>query len=221
MDENLAIGGRRYGSGARILTAFMVLAVIVLAGMIVYTLLSPNAAPRNAVEKDLQDAKSAIEANPNNYDSRILLGAAYAQTGDYERAIEQFNVAIKLDKGHAKAYFNIGFTYKEMGRTKEAVVQLKKASKLNRDWTQPYNMLARIYGEQGKYDKAIAETDKVIKLSPMASDVLYLQGTFYEAKKDKKTAIDKYLESFKYDPDLDSPQGKALKRLGNEKKTSK
>ncbi len=219
LENKLALGRLRRSSGTRIIMVLLALAVVVLIGLIIMTLLTPSTTPRSAVERDLIDSKEAVKSAPINYNNRILLGTAYAQVGDYTSAIEQFEVAAKLDKSQAQAYFNLGFTYKEMGRTKDAIAHLKKASKLKRDWTQPYNILARIYGDQKKYDKALAQTDKIIKLSPMASDVLALQGTFYEAKKDKETAISKYLEALEYDPTKNSIQAKALIRLGVLKKS--
>ncbi len=221
LEENPVLSRQQTGVGIRVLLALLVLAIIVLLGSIIYTLLTPNATPRSAVERDLIDNKAWVKRDPGNYDARIILGAAFAQIGDYSSAIEEFKEAAKITPKKSKAYFNLGFTYKEMGRTKEAVAQLKKASKLDPNWTLPYYQLARIYGKQGKYDKALVESDKVILLSPQASDVLYLQGTFYEAKKDKDSAIAKYKEALKYDPAANTAQAKALKRLSRSEEKRK
>jgi tetratricopeptide (TPR) repeat protein len=56
---------------------------------------------------------------------------AYAEKGEYDRAIADFDKAIKLKPKDAKAYSNRGNAYREKGDKERAIADYDKAIKLN------------------------------------------------------------------------------------------
>ena len=52
------------------------------------------------------------------------------ELGQYERAIEDLNEAIRLDPQYAKAYFNRGVIYERLGKSTEAERNFAKAKEL-------------------------------------------------------------------------------------------
>lgn len=55
------------------------------------------------------------------------LGAAYAMQRKYEKAIENFNHALRIRPGWADVYYNIGATYIQQHRYEQAIYNFKKA----------------------------------------------------------------------------------------------
>ena len=55
---------------------------------------------------------------------------AYRLLGQYQRAIQDYDEAIRLDPQNAIAYYNRGFTYNNLGQSKEAERDIAKAKEL-------------------------------------------------------------------------------------------
>jgi Flp pilus assembly protein TadD len=50
--------------------------------------------------------------------------------GQYERAIQDYDVVIRLDPQEAMAYYIRGLVYERLGKTKEAELDFQKAKEL-------------------------------------------------------------------------------------------
>ena len=53
--------------------------------------------------------------------------------GQYERAIQDFGDAIRIDPLYAKSYYNRGITYERLGKSTEAERDIAKAKELGYD----------------------------------------------------------------------------------------
>ena len=60
----------------------------------------------------------------------INRGVSYADLGEYERAIEDYDEAIRLDPQSARAYINRGNAYDGLGKSEEAERDYAKAKEL-------------------------------------------------------------------------------------------
>ena len=60
----------------------------------------------------------------------ITRGGAYYDLGQYERAIQDYNEAIRLDPKDADAYYNRGIAYGKLGRSVEAERDIAKAEEI-------------------------------------------------------------------------------------------
>ncbi len=57
-------------------------------------------------------------------------GRAYDSKGQFDRAIAEFDKAIKLNPKYAKAYYNRGIAYKKLGQIDKAMSDTQKAKEL-------------------------------------------------------------------------------------------
>ena len=74
---------------------------------------------------------SALDSlNPQDSDAYLGRGVAYAYLNQYERAIQDFDEAIRLNPEYANAYLLRGVTYKAFGKSKKAEQDIAKANEL-------------------------------------------------------------------------------------------
>ena len=93
-------------------------------------------------------------------------GNAYTAKGDYERAIEDFDDAIKLDPTHAKPFNNRGVAYLRKGEYDLAIESLDEAIKLDPNYGGAFANRAGIYLKKNEYDRAARDYDEAIRLKP-------------------------------------------------------
>lgn len=91
-------------------------------------------AGRKAV--DAQDYKSAIghltkaaQETPKDADVQNLLGFSYRKLGQYDKAMEYYQTALKLDSSHRGAHEYLGELYLEMDQPANADKELQALSK--------------------------------------------------------------------------------------------
>ena len=63
-------------------------------------------------------------------ESYLQRGNNYVEQGDYQKAIEQYDEAIRLDLQAADAYNNRDIAYQAIGKSEEAARDLAKAEEL-------------------------------------------------------------------------------------------
>jgi tetratricopeptide (TPR) repeat protein len=72
-------------------------------------------------------------------------GIAYAGKGQYDRAIADYDMAIKADPKYESAYFNRGNAYYAKRQYDKAIYDYRKAVELNPKSPYPYYNMACIY----------------------------------------------------------------------------
>jgi Tfp pilus assembly protein PilF len=94
------------------------------------------------------------------------LGWTYGQMGNYERAIEEAQKAIRIDPDYGNPYNDIGVYLIEQGKEDEAIPYLEKAMRAGRYCCQqfPHFNLARIFLKNKMYEKARQEFKKSLEI---------------------------------------------------------
>jgi Tfp pilus assembly protein PilF len=82
--------------------------------------------------------------------------------GKYEKAVQAFNEALKIDKSDVKIYNNLGMALSKLGRYELAMEAFKKCG----DESKAYNNIGFVYLKMGERDKAIRSFEKAIESRP-------------------------------------------------------
>jgi Tfp pilus assembly protein PilF len=104
--------------------------------------------------------------SPDNEHSWNNMGDVYSRHGEYEKSIEAFTRATKINPNYADAYHNIGNTYVHIKKYDEAVPFFEKALSINPNLWQSYQDLAVVAVAQKDYQKAIVYFEKAIAINP-------------------------------------------------------
>ncbi|MEQ8170317.1 MAG: tetratricopeptide repeat protein [Candidatus Eremiobacterota bacterium] len=123
----------------------------------------------------------------------LLSGESYFNNGDYPRAIEEFNKAMKVTTSEARVRNNLGIAYARMGFFEKAVEELKSVLRLEPTHsTARFNLgvtvceLSRKYIESGRLDNAINILKDVSLIIPENPFPVSTMGIIYVIQ-DKKT----------------------------------
>jgi tetratricopeptide (TPR) repeat protein len=68
----------------------------------------------------LEVLKNMVAQNPNDSFSRYGLAMEYANSGDLERAIEEYQALLAVNANYSAAYYHGGQTLEKLGRREEA-----------------------------------------------------------------------------------------------------
>ncbi len=127
----------------------------------------------NNVLKNYQDIPTAY----NN------LGEAYLRKGDYEKAISNYNQALKINPNYRKAnYFfvNRGTAYHMKGDYEKAIADYQQALRINPKDADAYHNRGTVYLKQGKFEVAIADFNKALEINPKKAETYFYKAVACE-----------------------------------------
>lgn len=118
-------------------------------------------------EEAIQLFKRSLEIKPTT-EAYTYLGWTYSHMGDYPRAIEEAEKAIRIDPDFGNPYNDIGVYLMEQGKDEEAIPYLEKAMRAERYccYQFPHFNMGRIYLKKKMYGKAREEFRKSLTIDP-------------------------------------------------------
>jgi serine/threonine protein kinase len=128
-------------------------------------------------------------------------GLTFANLGQHEQAISDFDKAIRLDPGYAKAYHNRGTSYFTLGQHEQAISDFDKAIRLDPKDANAYYNRGTSYSELGQHEQAISDFDKAIRLDPKDAGAYRNRGTSYFTLGQHEQAISDFDKAIRLDPD--------------------
>jgi tetratricopeptide (TPR) repeat protein len=118
----------------------------------------------------------------------------------YDRSIEDFTQAIRLDPNSAQAYRERGVAYSDRGDQNHAIMDLDQAIRLSPNYILAYNNRGNIYRRRGEYDRAIADYNYAIRLDPNFARAYMNRGGTYRNKGDYNRAIADHTQAIQLAP---------------------
>jgi tetratricopeptide (TPR) repeat protein len=167
---------------------------------------------RTPAEAAIAACSDVINASPKAVWAYTNRGLAYSSSGDQDRAIDDLDMAIGLDRGYARAYAIRATAFNGKGNWDRGIVDLTKAIELNPGDAQSYSNRAAAYMVKGKTDLAIADTTRAIALNPRLAPAYDNRAVAYEKSGRFDLAIADYRSTLAIEPrDRNGRDG--LKRL--------
>jgi tetratricopeptide (TPR) repeat protein len=108
----------------------------------------------------------AIQMNDQLVSANMTLGIINRETGQYEKAIQEFRRVLQIEPDSYQAYMDLGETYEKLERLKEAEAAFKNAMRLRPDYSNVYAYLGYFYYVYGRIAEAEKMFLKVTRLTP-------------------------------------------------------
>jgi tetratricopeptide (TPR) repeat protein len=133
-------------------------------------------------------------------------GVEYGKRGDLERAIADFDQAIKLNPKDSSLYNNRGLAWKAKGDLDRAIADEDQAIELDAKLASAYYNRGLAWRAKGNLDRAIADYDQAITLDPDYTSAYYNRAVALEGKGDLQRALADFKKFTELDPsDPDGP----------------
>lgn len=117
------------------------------------------------------------------------LGSVRIQAGEFDRAIADFNAAIRLDPNHANSYSNRGNSYRLKGDYSRAMRNYRQAVRLDPRHTEAYHNFGLLYHALADYKRAITSYSRAIEIEPALAKLYNSRGMAYSDQGDRDRAL--------------------------------
>ena len=149
--------------------------------------------------------QSALMPKPHGLisEDRLIAGTrtrAWYDKKIYDKAIADYNEAIRLDPQYAAAYNNRGNAWVDKNEYEKAIADFSEAIRLDPQYAIAYNGRATAWYAKGANDKAIADCNEAIRLDPQYALAYNNRGVAWYRKTEYGKAIADYNEAIRLDP---------------------
>lgn len=129
-------------------------------------------------EELIQFLNQALETEPTA-ERYHLRGIAWQALKNYDRALSDFDAALKLKTDNPHIYVNRGNIWRLKGEYAKALTDLNQAIQLNPSSANAFHIRGLIYFENEQPQKAIADFNEAIRLNPQMVSALNARGIVY------------------------------------------
>ena len=133
----------------------------------------------------------------SKYDDAVLDGVSNLNTGKPEKALEDFNRAIKIDPQLAGGYLGRANTLNTMGRYEESIEDYDIVLEIDPKLANAYINRGSAYSHLEEYEKAIADYEKGLELDPKADNKPGFFKRLFSNDPNTDKGIRKHLEYLK------------------------
>ncbi|MFH1563987.1 MAG: DUF2723 domain-containing protein [Nitrospirota bacterium] len=129
------------------------------------------------------------------------LGQRYQLANRMEEALEELNMAVKIDPRNASYQAALAGAYNAKGDYNKAIEVLGEAIKKNQKSPDLYYNLGLTYYYQRNYQEALVQLEKGMKLAPQDTNLLNVLGLCYHLNGRQQEAISTLQKALAIDPD--------------------
>jgi len=152
------------------------------------------------IEHDLAVLNNKISRQPKEPLLYIKRGKLFFLLHDFEKAINDFNIALSIDDSLQQAYFERGMALARNGKIEEGIVDLSHFIKSNPNSSLAYTKRGVRYIWAGKLELAKKDLIRAIKLDNKNSEAHDDLGVIYAQNKEYDDAIKHFSLAIQYDP---------------------
>ncbi|MBI4832324.1 MAG: tetratricopeptide repeat protein [Candidatus Lindowbacteria bacterium] len=129
------------------------------------------------LEGAAEELKMALSIDPYSYEAHTNLGTIYLRKREYDRAVEQFKLALAVFPDPfnatpmevmnvARAFYNMGLAYQQKGILNSAIDAYEKAIRVAPGMGEAYSNMGSVYMAMGRYPEAETSFRKALSVNP-------------------------------------------------------
>jgi lipoprotein NlpI len=156
-----------------------------------------------SIEQRISACTAVVQSDRNQTNVEISYfyrGNAYSDKADYDRAIEDYTQAIRLNPKDTHALFNRGNTYRVKRDFDHSIADYDQMIRLDPRQFEAFNNRGVAHYLKGDYDRAIEDCNEAIRLNPQFANPYLVRGNAHLAKGDDDDAIADYDQAIQLDP---------------------
>ncbi len=142
-----------------------------------------------------QQSAQCTEQSPDEATTHVKSGEAAAEKCDWEGAVSEFQIAIKLTDTNPIAYYDLGIAEFHLGNLEAADIAEKRAIKLDSHLIDAYVQLAAVRTKAEDYTGAEQILEKAVKLDPACESAKTSLNELCKLKKQSPELFKKRKES--------------------------
>lgn len=131
-----------------------------------------------------------------------FLGIAYGKAGQYAKAIDAYQQALRINSEHATAWYNLGIAYGKTGQFSKAIEAYQQALRINPGLSAAWHNLGNAYGNVGQSSNAIEAYQQALRINSEDADTWHNLGVEYDNSGQFARAIEAYQQALRIDPDI-------------------
>jgi tetratricopeptide (TPR) repeat protein len=136
----------------------------------------------------------------NNAIAYLERGNDYLDSEQYDKALVEYNQAIKLDPNYAEAYYKRGNVYYDLQQYDKALADYDRAIQINPNFADAYYNRSLVYYNLQQYDKALAGYDRAIQINPNFAEAYNNRGNVYYNLQQYDKALADYDRAIQINP---------------------
>jgi predicted O-linked N-acetylglucosamine transferase (SPINDLY family) len=165
------------------------------------TALAHHQAGRLELAEEIYCRILAVE--PEHAETLHLMGAIAVDRGDFPRAVEYVEHAIRVDGAQAHYHNTLGEAYRRLQKIPEAMGCYQRAIELRPDEGETYNNLGYAWEGLGQLDKALACYQQALRVQPDLAEAHSNLGNAYMDQGDVDEALACYRCAVRLKPGLE------------------
>lgn len=148
----------------------------------------------------VQLARESLQRDPHNADWYVIIGYAYSQLAEYQRAADSFQQAIRIEPQDIDSWNLLGQAYRALGQPERAIRALDSALRINRDSPVTYYLIGQSFIDLKRPDRAVGFLEEAVQRNPQFTEAMFALGVAY-AQLGRKTEFEATVDLLgKYDP---------------------
>lgn len=155
---------------------------------------------RKEVEKSLPHLEKAVSIYPNFLDAQFLLGTAYMDLHQWDKAERALRRTLEINPNSSAALFALGEVYLRQKKYVEAEKSLQEGLKLDKDSWQGHFALGRTYWSMGNISKAGPQVGRALQLKPDLAEAHLLAGNILLRARQPENALTEFEEYVRLAP---------------------
>lgn len=156
-------------------------------------------------DQSLYYINEAFGREPSAHHRHILFvnrGVIWSKRNEPNKALSDYENAIKIVDNNWTAYNNIGYTLLNQGMYEESIKYFNRSIELDSERAFPYNNRGFAHSNLGNYDMAFADFRASYNIDPTNALLYKYRGITYYKVSDFESALQDFEKAIEKDPDL-------------------
>ncbi len=151
------------------------------------------------IDEAIREYETGLKLSPLPSE-RYFLALLYQKRGLWDKAIEQYTLALSQMPGFLEARNGLALLYMRMGMMNQAIEHYRLGLAYKPDWAKGHNNLGAAYARKGDADNALEHFEIAAKLDPQDPEIHYNLGNAFLEKGLRSRSFEEFRKAAMLDP---------------------